>query len=75
MISECKDTMIPENTHYPNYRKNEYFSGKLILEYSSGKLILEYSSGKLILEISLLPYPYPSESQPCYPAPILSDDP
>lgn len=23
MISECKDTMIPENTHYPNYRKNE----------------------------------------------------
>lgn len=31
MISECKDTKIPENTHYPNYRKNEYFSGKLIL--------------------------------------------
>lgn len=57
MISECKDTKIPENTHYPNYRKNEYFSGKLILG------------------ISLLPYPYPSESQPCYPAPILSDDP
>ena len=23
MISECKDTKIPENTHYPNYRKNE----------------------------------------------------
>lgn len=57
MISGCKDTEIPENTHYPNYRKNEYFSGKLILE------------------ISLQPYPYPSESQPCYPAPILSDDP
>ena len=66
MISGCKDTEIPENTHYPNYRKNEYFSGKLILEYSSRKLILE---------ISLQPYPYPSESQPCYPAPILSDDP
>ena len=28
MISECKDTKIPENTHYPNYRKNEYFSEK-----------------------------------------------
>lgn len=66
IIFECKDTKIPENTHYPNYRKNERFSGNLILEYSSGKLILE---------ISLLPYPYPSESQPCYPAPILSDDP
>ena len=35
MISECKDTKTPENTHYPNYRKNEYFSGKLILEYFS----------------------------------------
>ena len=23
MISGCKDTKIPENTHYPNYRKNE----------------------------------------------------
>ena len=57
MISECKDTKIPENTHYPNYRKNELFSGKLILE------------------ISLLPSLYPLESQPCYPAPILSDDP
>ena len=66
IISECKDTKIPKNTHYPNYRKNECFSGNLILEYSSGKLILE---------ISLQPYPYPSESQPCYPAPILSDDP
>ena len=66
IIFECKDTKNPGNTHYPNYRKNERFSGKLILEYSSGKLILE---------ISLLPYPYPSESQPCYPAPILSDDP
>ena len=21
--SGCKDTTIPENTHYPNYRKNE----------------------------------------------------
>lgn len=30
MISECKDTKIPENTHYPNYRKNECFSGNLI---------------------------------------------
>ena len=26
IISECKDTKIPENTHYPNYRKNEWFS-------------------------------------------------
>ena len=26
IISECKDTKIPENTHYPNYRKNESFS-------------------------------------------------
>ena len=26
MISECKDTKTPENTHYPNYRKNELFS-------------------------------------------------
>ena len=24
MNSGCKDTKIPENTHYPNYRKNEY---------------------------------------------------
>ena len=23
IISECKYTKIPENTHYPNYRKNE----------------------------------------------------
>ena len=57
IISGCKDTKDPGNTHYQNYRKNECFSGKLILE------------------ISLLPYPYPSESQPCYPAPILSDEP
>ena len=28
--SGCKDTMIPENKHYPNYRKNECFSGNLI---------------------------------------------
>ena len=26
MISGCKDTKISENTHYPNYRKNESFS-------------------------------------------------
>lgn len=25
MISECKDTKIPENTHYPNYRKMNDF--------------------------------------------------
>lgn len=25
MISECKDTKIPENTHYPNYRKMNKF--------------------------------------------------
>ena len=30
MISGCKDTKIPENTHYPNYRKNECFSGNLV---------------------------------------------
>ena len=26
MISGCKDTKIPENTHYTIYRKNELFS-------------------------------------------------
>lgn len=74
MISGCKDTKISENTLYPNYRKmNDFRKSHLRIFFRKTHLGIFFR--KIILEISLLPYPYPSESQPCYPAPILSDDP